>query len=59
MVSVSHAPFSDVTVNLALSGGANENITFEPSTLTFGPDVTEKYFSIKIDSDYDLTTANP
>lgn len=58
-VYVDNAPFSDVTVNLALLGGTNENITFEPSTLTFGPDVTEKFFSIKIDSDYNLTTANP
>jgi len=43
-VSVSNAPFTDVTVNLALLGGTNEHVSFEPSTLTFGPDDLIKYF---------------
>lgn len=58
-VMTTNAPFSDVTVNLALLGGTNENVVFEPSTLTFGPDETSKYFKIRIADGYDLSTANP
>jgi len=58
-VSVSNSPFTGVTVELSLLGGANENITFEPASLSFGPEDHVKYFRIKVDSDYDLTTANP
>lgn len=43
-VYTTNAPFSDVTVNLALLGGTNENIVFEPASLSFGPDDTWKYF---------------
>jgi hypothetical protein len=43
-VSVSNAPFSDVTVSLSLVGGTNENIVFEPASLLFNADHTTKYF---------------
>lgn len=43
-VSISNSPFSDVTVGLALLGGTNENVTFEPASLTFGPEDSTKYF---------------
>jgi len=58
-VSVSNSPFSDVTVGLSLLGGENTEVTFEPSSLVFGPEDTVKYFRITIGSDYDLSTANP
>lgn len=43
-ISTTNAPFSDVTVNLALLGGTNENVVFEPASLSFGSDNTTKYF---------------
>lgn len=58
-ISVSNSPFSDVTVGLSLLGGTNEHVVFEPQSLIFGPEDSVKYFRIKIDSAYDLTTANP
>lgn len=57
-VSVSNAPFADVAIALALSGGANENIIMHPSSLTFGPQDTMKYFKIEVTSDYDISTAS-
>lgn len=43
-VSVSNSPFADVTVNLALDGGANDKVTFSPASLSFGSDDSVKYF---------------
>lgn len=58
-VSVSNAPFEGVNLNLALSGGDNANMTFEPSVLEFTKTDTVKYFTINVSSDWDMTTANP
>lgn len=57
-VSVSNAPFADVAIALALSGGANENIIMHPASLTFGPTDTIKYFKIEVTSAYDISTAS-
>lgn len=57
-VRVANAPFSDVTVSLALSV-ADENIVFNPASLLFNADNTERYFNIEVKSDYDIQTANP
>lgn len=58
-VSISNSPFTDVSVKLALSGGADPNIVFEPASLSFGPLDHKKSFRIKVESAYDLTKANP
>lgn len=34
-IAVTNSPASDVTINLSLAGGANENILINPITLTF------------------------
>jgi hypothetical protein len=56
-IHVSNAPATDATVNLSLTSGANTNITINPVTLTFSPDVNERYFEITIDSKYDTTVS--
>jgi len=54
-MSIDRAPFSDVTVTLALAT-PTDKVTIEPSSLVFGPNVTEQWFKINIDSTY--TTAD-
>lgn len=46
-VTVSNAPFSDVSVNLALlATGGNENVVFSPASLLFNAGTTTNYFNI-------------
>jgi len=55
-IRVSNAPASDVTINLTLAGGSNENILINPITLTFLSDDTVKYFEVTISENYSTTT---
>ncbi len=57
-IHVSNAPATDATVNLSLTSGTNTKITINPVTLTFSPDMNEKYFEIEIDSTYDTTVSS-
>jgi len=53
-VTISNAPCTDVTVNIAVSG-TPANISVTPTALTFSPDVNIRYFQIQVASNYDLT----
>ena len=53
-VSISNAPCSDVSVNIAVSG-TPANISVTPTALVFGPDVNTRYFQIQVASNYDIT----
>jgi len=55
-VSTTNSPFSDVSITFGLAAGANTNVTFDPTSLTFGPNDLAKYFTINVSNDYDLTT---
>lgn len=55
-VSVSNAPYADVTLDLALSTAtADANVVISPNQLVFEKDVTEKSFRIQVTSDYVVT----
>jgi hypothetical protein len=53
-VSISNAPCSDVTVNIAVSG-TPANISVTPTALTFNQDINVRYFQVQVASNYDLT----
>ena len=55
-IRVSNSPASDVTINLTLAGGSNENILINPITLTFLSDDTVKYFEVTISENYSTTS---
>lgn len=55
-IRVSNSPASDVTINLTLAGGSNENILINPITLTFLSDDTVKYFEVTISENYSTST---
>jgi hypothetical protein len=52
-LSLDHAPFSDVTVTLALAT-PTDKVKIEPASLVFGPTTTEQWFKISIDSTYTI-----
>lgn len=55
-VSVSNAPFADVTLDLALSTAtADANVVISPNQLVFEKDVTMKSFRIQVTADYVVT----
>lgn len=56
-ISTTNSPFADVQISFGLSAGDNANITFEPASVTFGPNDLTKYYSIKVSSDYDISSA--
>jgi hypothetical protein len=57
-LSTTNSPFSDVQITFALSAGTNSSITFDPTSLTFGPNDLKKYFRIAVAADYDISTAS-
>jgi len=57
-LATTNSPFSDVQITFALSAGTNAAITFDPTSLTFGPNDLKKYFKIAISSEYDISTAS-
>lgn len=57
-VSVSNAPFTDVTVKLSLASTDTTTVKFSPESLIFNSSDTEKYFQIEVTADYDLSKPN-
>jgi len=57
-ISTTNSPFSDVQIAFGLSAGENANITFDPASVTFGPNDLTKYFRIAVGASYDISTAS-
>jgi len=56
-ITTGNSPYSDVTITMALSAGSDTNITFDPSSLSYGPNDVTKYFRIAVAAAYDLSSS--